>query len=89
MFEKILKREIEYPEYLSMEAIDLIDSIMQVDQMKRLGSPGNKKNDIHELKKHEFFFGVDFNDLTKYNIREMLDEEDKARLEVIRSKKKL
>lgn len=58
-----------------------------IDPKDRLGAPGTK-NDIKELQKHPFFTGIDFNNLGNQNIKEMIDEEDKERLEVIRLKKK-
>ena len=47
LFDKILECKIEFPEYLSAEAIDLINKILVVDPEKRITIP--------EIKKHNFF----------------------------------
>ena len=47
LFDKILECKIEFPEYLSEEAIDLINKILVVDPEKRITIP--------EIKKHNFF----------------------------------
>ena len=62
LFQKILKKEIDYPSYLSINAVDLIDNLIVFDQNKRLGVPGTK-NDIISLKNHPFFTGIDFENL--------------------------
>ncbi len=59
-----------------------------IDPKDRLGLP-NSQHDIQSLKQHPFFAGVDFDNLEKYNIREMLEEEDQERLAEIRNKKSL
>jgi hypothetical protein len=56
---------------LSPVAIDLIDKIMALEPMQRLGAPGSEK-DIQSLKQHEFFSGIDFSNLDSYDIKEML-----------------
>lgn len=45
VFQKILNKEITYPEYLSDEAKDVIDKIIMLDPKDRLGAPGTP-NDI-------------------------------------------
>lgn len=62
VFQKILSKEIEYPKHLSPEAKDLIDNIIMIEPMRRLGTPGSK-NDIRKLREHPFFAGVDFANL--------------------------
>ena len=47
LFDKILECKIEFPEYLSEEAIDLINKILVVDPEKRITIP--------EIKRHNFF----------------------------------
>jgi hypothetical protein len=86
VFQKILNKEIEYPAHLSDNAKDLIDHIIMIDPMSRLGTPGSKF-DMRVLKAHPFFEGIDWENLEKYNVREMLDLEDKERYESIKKKK--
>ena len=62
VFEKILKKDIEFPEYLSVEAVALIDSMLMLNPMERLGAPGSACG-IENLKNHPFFKGIDFTDL--------------------------
>jgi hypothetical protein len=71
VFQKILGKDIEFPEYLSINAVDLIDSLIMLDPMERLGTPGSK-NDIKSLKNHPFFVGIDWSDITKYNALEVI-----------------
>ena len=74
MFEKIIHRTIEFPDYLSVNAKDLIDNLIQVDPEKRWGSP-TCLNDIKSLKNHPFFDGIDFNNLSGYNVVELVQKE--------------
>ena len=39
VFEKILKKELDFPEYLSPDAIDLINRMLMINPTERLGSP--------------------------------------------------
>lgn len=59
VFQKILNKEIEYPTHLSDNAKDLIDHIIMIDPMSRLGTPGSKY-DMKVLKAHPFFEGIDW-----------------------------
>lgn len=59
VFQKILKKDIDFPEYLSVDAVSLIDSMLMINPMERLGSPGSACG-ISNLKKHPFFKGIDF-----------------------------
>lgn len=61
VFDRILKKDITYPEYISPEAVSLIDSMLMLDPVDRLGSPYGKCN-MSSLKKHPFFKGIDFSD---------------------------
>ena len=47
-----------------------------IDPNMRLGLPGSK-NDMVAMKEHPFFKGIDFENIASYNIREMLEEEDR------------
>jgi serine/threonine protein kinase len=59
VFQKILNKEIEYPDFLSPEAVALIDAMLMIKPEQRLGSPDSKLN-MDVLKKHPFFAGLDF-----------------------------
>lgn len=59
VFQKILNREIEYPDFLSPEAVALIDAMLMLKPDQRLGSPDGRMN-IEVLKKHPFFVGINF-----------------------------
>lgn len=41
VYEKILRKDIDFPEYLSVDAVALIDSMLMINQEERLGSPGS------------------------------------------------
>lgn len=62
VFQKILAKDIDYPEYISIEAVALIDALIMVEQKDRLGSPGSR-NDMKNLKRHPFFAEIDFDNL--------------------------
>jgi hypothetical protein len=49
-----------------------------IDPKDRLGSP-DSKNDIQNLKSHPFFKGIDFNNLQKYNVKKIIEEDDLSR----------
>lgn len=65
-FDMILNRQLEFPPEipLSEETKDIIDKLLQVNPIKRLGSgrPGSK-NDLRALKNHAYFVGIDFSRL--------------------------
>lgn len=44
VFQKILAKDLEYPETLSIEAVALIDGMLMINPNERLGSPGAKSN---------------------------------------------
>jgi len=44
VFQKILSKDIEYPQYLSVPALELIDSMLMIKPEERLGAPGTKNN---------------------------------------------
>ncbi|GLD93582.1 hypothetical protein PINS_up002174 [Pythium insidiosum] len=58
IFDNILKRQILWPDgekCLSMEAMDLINQLLEPDPVRRLGWEG--------LQRHPFFLGIDWNTL--------------------------
>ena len=81
VFPKIRAREIEWPkEPMDPELESLIDSLLQLEGSERLGAKGSAQ-DMSALKAHPFFSTIDFNsDMTKLNIRELLDETAPAEL---------
>lgn len=40
VYQKILNKDIDFPEYLSVNAVALIDSMLMINPNERLGSPG-------------------------------------------------
>lgn len=60
----ISERKLILPKYLPVEAIDLIDRLLQLDPFSRIGagSPGSD-NDFEKLKQHPFFKGINFKKL--------------------------
>jgi 3-phosphoinositide dependent protein kinase-1 len=60
IFQKILKREFDYPPDFPETAKDLVDNLLRIDPNDRLGvgQDGYKK-----LKAHPFFEGIDFTNL--------------------------
>jgi serine/threonine protein kinase len=59
VFQKILIKDIDFPEYLSVDAVSFIDSLLMITPLERLGSPGSPCG-IENLKKHPFLKGIDF-----------------------------
>jgi serine/threonine protein kinase len=61
VFQMISERKMVFPNYLPVEAIDLIDRIMQLDPFSRLGAGElGTETDYEHLKSHPFFKGVNF-----------------------------
>ncbi|XP_073020009.1 3-phosphoinositide-dependent protein kinase 2-like isoform X1 [Primulina eburnea] len=60
IFRRIIARDIRFPNYISAEARDLIDQLLDVDPSKR---PGAGPNGYASLKKHPFFKGIDWKNL--------------------------
>ena len=62
-FEKILNRQLDFPpeNSLSEETKDIIDKLLKVNPIERLGAgrPGSD-NDLRALKNHPYFSGIDF-----------------------------
>ena len=65
-FDMILNRQLEFPAQipLSDATKDIIDKLLQVNPIKRLGAgrPGSS-NDLRALKSHAYFDGIDFSRL--------------------------
>ncbi|KAH7296537.1 hypothetical protein KP509_26G027200 [Ceratopteris richardii] len=61
-FQKILNRDFEFPEFLSAEARDLIDRLLDLDPSRRLGVGADG---FATLKAHSFFQGTEWSELWK------------------------
>lgn len=61
VFEKISRRELEFPYDMDSEAVDLIHRLLCIDHNQRLGvgAPG-EENSFEALKSHRFFAGINF-----------------------------
>ncbi|GAB2227637.1 hypothetical protein Droror1_Dr00009464 [Drosera rotundifolia] len=57
IFQKIIARDIKFPNYFSEEARDLIDRLLAIDPSRR---PGAGPDGYTTLKSHLFFTGVDW-----------------------------
>ena len=57
IFKRITKALIEYPEFLDETTVNIVDSLLNRDQPKRLG---NSLEGITEVRQHDFFRGIDF-----------------------------
>ncbi|XP_074563934.1 3-phosphoinositide-dependent protein kinase 2-like [Curcuma longa] len=62
IFQRIIARDLKFPEYFSHEARDLIDKLLDTDPSKRLGAG---PDGYASLKKHSFFKGIDWKNLWK------------------------
>ncbi|XP_019181877.1 PREDICTED: 3-phosphoinositide-dependent protein kinase 2-like [Ipomoea nil] len=60
IFQRIIARDIRFPNYFSDEARDLIDQLLDIDPSRR---PGAGPDGYASLKKHPFFRGVDWENL--------------------------
>ncbi|XP_011628962.1 3-phosphoinositide-dependent protein kinase 2 isoform X1 [Amborella trichopoda] len=58
IFQRIISRDFQFPDYFSAEARDIIDKLLDIDPMKR---PGAGPGGYTALKRHPFFKGVDWN----------------------------
>jgi 3-phosphoinositide dependent protein kinase-1 len=63
IYDKISSRKIFFPDFLSEDLKDLIDKLLKVDPIERLGSAIQDENGIDKLKAHPFFEGIDFNSI--------------------------
>ncbi|XWS75247.1 hypothetical protein CRYUN_Cryun01aG0069400 [Craigia yunnanensis] len=60
IFQRIIARDIRFPNYFSKEARDLIDRLLDLDPSRR---PGAGPDGYPVLKMHPFFRGVDWSNL--------------------------
>ncbi|KAL6586301.1 3-phosphoinositide-dependent protein kinase 2 [Orobanche minor] len=57
IFQRIIARDIRFPNYFSAEARDLIDQLLDIDPSRR---PGAGTGGYASLKSHPFFKGIDW-----------------------------
>nr|XP_043633604.1 3-phosphoinositide-dependent protein kinase 2 [Erigeron canadensis] len=60
IFQRIIARDVKYPDYFSDHARDLIDKLLDIDPQKR---PGAGHDGYDALKNHPFFKGIDWCDI--------------------------
>ncbi|CAA0829236.1 3-phosphoinositide-dependent protein kinase 2 [Striga hermonthica] len=60
IFQRIIARDIRFPNYFSTEARDLIDQLLDIDPSRR---PGAGPGGYASLKNHLFFKGIDWTNL--------------------------
>ncbi|XP_009787062.1 3-phosphoinositide-dependent protein kinase 2 [Nicotiana tabacum] len=60
IFQRIIARDIRFPNYFSNEARDLIDQLLDIDPSRR---PGAGPDGYASLKNHPFFNGIDWENL--------------------------
>ncbi|XP_010278276.1 PREDICTED: 3-phosphoinositide-dependent protein kinase 2-like isoform X2 [Nelumbo nucifera] len=60
IFQRIIARDIRFPDYFSAEAKDLIDKLLDMNPSKR---PGAGPDGYTALKMHPFFEGIDWKNL--------------------------
>ncbi|KAK2969474.1 hypothetical protein RJ640_022188 [Escallonia rubra] len=60
IFQRIIARDIRFPNYFSDEARDLIDRLLDIEPSRR---PGAGRDGYASLKSHAFFKGVDWNNI--------------------------
>ncbi|KAD2804757.1 hypothetical protein R6Q59_029826 [Mikania micrantha] len=59
IFQRIIARDVRFPDYFSKDARDLIDKLLDTDPVKR---PGAGPDGYDSLKNHPFFRGIDWHD---------------------------
>ncbi|KAK1311023.1 3-phosphoinositide-dependent protein kinase 2 [Acorus calamus] len=62
IFQRIIARDLKFPDYFSDAARDLIDKLLDIDPNKRLGAG---PHGYAALKKHPFFKGIDWHNLRR------------------------
>lgn len=65
LFEKIRKSDLNYPRYLSSQAISLLKGLLTREPLRRLGSG---PDDAKEIEKHPFFEEVEWDKLSKGDV---------------------
>lgn len=60
IFQRIIARDIRFPDYFSQEARDLVDRLLDLDPSRR---PGAGPDGYAVLKMHPFFKGIDWKNL--------------------------
>ncbi|PIN14381.1 3-phosphoinositide-dependent protein kinase (PDK1) [Handroanthus impetiginosus] len=60
IFQRIIARDIRFPNYFSAEARDLVDKLLDMDPSRR---PGAGPDGYASLKSHPFFKGIDWTNL--------------------------
>ncbi|XP_039124202.1 3-phosphoinositide-dependent protein kinase 2-like isoform X2 [Dioscorea cayenensis subsp. rotundata] len=71
VFQRIISRGINIPEYFSDEASDLIDKLLDIDPSRRLGAG---PDGYLALKLHPFFKGIDWHNLRQGSVRKLAME---------------
>lgn len=80
IFQSVLKGQFQVPENFPTPAADLIKRLLVIDPSKRLGSgPENSPLSYEELKKHEFFEGVNFEEIGTMELE--IDKEKRRKLQ--------
>ncbi|XP_054812797.1 3-phosphoinositide-dependent protein kinase 1-like isoform X2 [Prosopis cineraria] len=64
IFQRIIARDLRFPDYFSEEAIDLIDRLLDLNPMRR---PGAGPDGYAVLKMHPFFKGVNWKNIRDQN----------------------
>ncbi|PKU83057.1 3-phosphoinositide-dependent protein kinase 1 [Dendrobium catenatum] len=62
IFQRIMARDLKFPDYFSDEARDLIDKLLDIEPTKRLGAG---PQGYAALKMHPFFRGIDWKNIRK------------------------
>ncbi|KAL6545405.1 3-phosphoinositide-dependent protein kinase 2 [Orobanche gracilis] len=75
IFQRIIARDIRFPNYFSAEARDLIDQLLDIDPSRR---PGAGTGGYASLKSHPFFKGIDWATLREGTIPPKLALEQRA-----------
>lgn len=65
IYEKILEGTIQFPNWVDPKAKELIRGLLSLDKSKRLG---NLKRGVQDIKRHQYYTGVDWDVLLSRNI---------------------